>query len=118
MKALAVFQDKPDWLACWLKRGFRHVLVAVEVSAGTVVVLDSADGGMHLWAAECDLEDVADYYRGIDATVVETEAQPGGTLYPTRWTCVEVAKRALGVRAPLVLTPWQLYKYLTRGDAK
>ena len=112
MKALAVFQDKPDRLLRWMKPGFRHVLVAVEID-DTVVVLDSADGGLHLWSGYCDLKDVADYYRGLKATVVETEAKPSGTLYPTRWTCVEVAKRALGVRAPFVLTPRQLHRRLT-----
>jgi hypothetical protein len=27
-------------------------------------------------------------------------------------TCVTVAKRLLGIRAPYVLTPWQLYQQL------
>ena len=29
-------------------------------------------------------------------------------------TCVELTKAILGIRAPLVRTPWQLYKHLTR----
>jgi hypothetical protein len=28
------------------------------------------------------------------------------------WTCVEIAKSIIGLRAPFVRTPWQLYKVL------
>lgn len=112
MRALAVFMDKTNWQNVWMKRGFRHVLVAIEIEENSIVVLDAAMGGLHSWAGGCDLEDIADYYRGYDATVVETDAQPGGTLCPTPWTCVEMVKRALGVRG-LVLTPYDLYRRLT-----
>lgn len=113
MRALAVFQDKPDWRVAWLRHGFRHMLTVVEVAENTVVVLDTAGGGLHPWAGGCVLDEVADHYRALGDTVVETEANPGGTLYPTRWTCVEVAKRILGVRGLFVLTPYQLYRRLT-----
>ncbi len=33
-------------------------------------------------------------------------------LFVGPWTCVEIAKSFLGVRAPFVRTPWQLYKRL------
>lgn len=33
-------------------------------------------------------------------------------------TCVSFAKRALGIRAPFVLTPYQLFKYLKKCRAK
>ena len=115
MKALAIFQDSPDqWRLqeIWLKPGFRHVLVAIEVT-GIVVVLDPANGGLHPWADDCELEAVAEHYRGIGATVVPVDAIPGGPIYPTRWTCVEVVKRVLGVRGLFVLTPYQLYRELT-----
>ena len=87
-------------------------MVAVEVAEGAVVTVDPSYGGLHLWAAGCDLKYVADYYLGVGATVVETNAEPGGFMYPTRWTCVEVVKRVLGIRALLVLTPHQLYRRL------
>jgi hypothetical protein len=30
------------------------------------------------------------------------------------WTCVEIAKAFIGLRAPFVRTPWQLYKRLSK----
>ncbi len=113
MRALAVFSDLTDWRARWLKKGFRHVLVAVEVDENMIVVIDPAGGGLHPWAANCILEDVAGHYRGQGDTVVETTADPGGYQYPTRWTCVEAVKRMLGVHGLFVLTPYQLFKRLT-----
>ena len=112
MRALAVFQDKFDWQTAWLRRGYRHVLVAIE-TGDIVVVLDPANGGLHLWAGVCTLESIANHYRDINSIVVETSAFPGGFLYPTRWTCVEAVKRVLGVRGIFVLTPYQLYRRLT-----
>ena len=49
MKALVIFQDSEDWKVAWLKPGFRHVLVAVEACEGAVAILDSGNGGLHLW---------------------------------------------------------------------
>ena len=113
MRALAVFQDKPGWQTAWLKPGFRHVLAAVELPSGYAVVADPIAGGLHFWAGPGDLVYLTDYYRGMGATAVETNASPGGLFYPTRWTCVEAVKRILGIRALSVLTPYQLYKRLT-----
>ena len=112
MNALAVFLDKTNWQNAWLKRGFRHVLVAIEIEQGTVVVLDAAGGGLHVWAGACTLEQMADYYIEFGAIVVETKARPAGALCPTPWTCVEMVKRALGVRDLFILTPLQLYRRL------
>lgn len=104
MKALAIFHGKSRW---WK---FRHVLVAVETSEGTVVVIDPAGGGLHPWAGGCDIDEVAEHYRDIGMTVVETEANPGGGL--SRFTCVDVVKRVLGIRGMFILTPYQLYRRL------
>ena len=112
MKALAIFKDKSEPFIL-LKRGFQHCLVAVEIRKDEVVVIDPAAGGLHLWASGCQLVDVAAYYRGEGCTVVETEASTGGSRYSTRWTCVEVVKRVLGVRGFFILTPYQLYRRLS-----
>ena len=42
---------------------------------------------------------------------------PRRALWPAALTCVGVVKRILGVRAPWVLTPWQLFRHLSRGPA-
>ena len=109
MKALVIFQDREVWQTCWMKPGFRHVLIALQVTDDMVVILDTGAGGIHPWAGAMSLDDVGEHYIIKGSTVVETDAEPGGTLYPTRWTCVEVVKRTLGLRAPFVLTPYQLY---------
>jgi hypothetical protein len=33
-------------------------------------------------------------------------------MLPSVTSCVDVVKRVLGIHAPFILTPWQLYKYL------
>lgn len=33
------------------------------------------------------------------------------------FTCVEAVKRILGIHRRFILTPWQLYRYLEKGDS-
>lgn len=115
-RAWVAFDGRTElaWLRL-LKPGFRHCLVVVEdggrwimvdpVSPFTLVaLLDLPDGSLPGWLA------------GLGLTVVETTVCRTGTR-PAPWapfTCVEAVKRVLGLRAAHVLTPWQLYRYLTR----
>lgn len=60
--------------------------------------------------------DLKGHYEDLGCVVVETETQSAG---PPRWSwalanCVGVVKYVLGIRAPFVITPFQLYKRLTR----
>lgn len=113
--ALVVFADD-NTLKCLrpLRRGFRHCFVAVRRDGCWILCnplshftdLDVI-GAMSPAA-------LAEWYRGRGFVVVETEVVvPPPVLAPLRlFTCVEVVKRTLGLRAPWVFTPRQLYRHL------
>jgi hypothetical protein len=55
--------------------------------------------------------DLAAFYRGLGYAVAPLTAPPTAPRTPLALaTCVGVTKRALGVRAPLALTPYRLWK--------
>lgn len=58
--------------------------------------------------------DLINHYRQQHGfTVVSVDAPRREALSPFMFaTCVGAAKRMLGIRAPWVLTPYQLYRYL------
>ena len=101
--------EAPLWWLRLLRPGFRHCLallndgrrwVAVDPLAGftDVAVLDlPADFDLPGW-----------YPAPL--------RRPAGPAPWGPFTCVEAVKRLIGLRAPWVLTPWQLHRHLTGGD--
>lgn len=117
-RALVVFSGRSElWWLRLLKPGFRHCLVAVADPAGWIVV----DPLSHRTdVALLPLEpgfDLAGWYRAAGLAVVETTTgSPAPRPAPWRpYSCVEAVKRVLGIHAGAVLTPWQLYKFITNG---
>ena len=123
LPAIVVFAD--DTSLIWLRlfrRGFRHCFVAVQRNNVWIICnslshytdLDAAVG----WPAG----ELSTWYRSRGFIVVEAVARvPPQRCAPVRpFTCVETVKRVLGLRAPGVFTPWQLYRFLcgTVGDAE
>lgn len=114
-RALLVFCHDTEiaWLR-WLRPGFRHVFAAVPAPGGWITV----DPLSTLLEVEYHRlppgTDLAAWFRSRGHRVLETIIHPP---LPVQWplaplTCVSVVKRLLGVRAPLVITPWQLYRHL------
>lgn len=115
-RALVGFGDatRPRWLKL-LTCGFRHCLVAIEHGGRWVV----CDPRSH-WTAIAVLPpmrepDIARHLADAGYLVVPARARaPEPIAQPWRpYTCVEAVKRALGLRAPWVLTPRQLFRRLT-----
>lgn len=113
--ALLVFCDETEiaWLH-FLRPGFRHVFVALP-AAGGWITLDPLSTRLevefHPLPADTDL---TAWFRARGHHVLTVPLLPP---LPAQWplapfTCVTVAKRVLGIRAPLVQTPWQLYRHL------
>lgn len=107
----------------WLKplrTGFRHCFVVV-FQGDTAIICDPLSNRMILGGVRpASPAVVADWYCERGFTVVATElceAPPGATLLRP-FTCVEAVKRVLGIRAPFVLTPWQLYRHLLAAAPK
>jgi hypothetical protein len=114
--AVVVFVDQTDcyWLRA-LKPGFRHCFVAVQHGSAWLIC-DSLKTHMELTLLEPPGPfDLGKFYAdqghrvllGRTASPVRRTAVPLAPL-----TCVTLAKRLLGVRAPRVCTPWQLFRHL------
>ena len=114
--ALVVFVDHTE--CCWLralKPGFRHCFVTLQHGPAWLIC-DSLKSHMELTLLHPpEGFDLARSYANQGHRVLL-----GRTALPTRrtvvplapLTCVTIAKRLLGVRAPRVWTPWQLFRHL------
>jgi hypothetical protein len=122
--ALVVFGDATTlrWLRL-LRPGFRHCFLAVNDGRHWITydpLCHSTEIAVQPVPAAFDL---AAWYRAQGHVVVETRIRRGnggdgrGTMPWRPFTCVEAVKRALGLDAPDVWTPWQLYRHLLREDA-
>lgn len=99
------------WWLRLLRPGFRHCFAAIR--QGPVwVVIDPMSHHTLMRVESCP--DLMAFYVSRGITVVATRLRPPPHR-PAPWrpyTCVEAVKRLLGLPAPWVLTPWQLYKFL------
>lgn len=116
-RALVVFSGRTGvrWLQ-WLKPGFRHCFVAVDDGTEWLTV-DPLLHRLEIRASRLPSAfDLAAEYRRMELDVVEVIPAPVPLLRAPfgLFTCVETAKRLLGIRARWVLTPWQLHRWLTR----
>lgn len=118
-RALVVFGGRTDvkWLR-WLRPGYRHCFVALDDGAAWLTV-DPLLHRLEVRASGLPSDfDLASEYRRMDLAVLEMVPNP----VPLRraplglFTCVETAKRLLGIRAPWVITPWRLYRYIARRN--
>ena len=113
--ALVVFVDRGCVWLRGLKRGFRHCFVALR-DRDAWVICDSLKDRIELFVLPVPAEaDLASFYRAQGHRVLIGTTQPKlhrGSLVLAPLTCVSVVKRLLGVRAPWVLTPWQLFAHL------
>lgn len=119
-RALVVFSGRTGvtWLR-WLKPGYRHCFVALDDGIEWLTV-DPLLHRLEIRASGlASAFDLAAEYRRMSLDVVEIVPAP----VPLRrapfglFTCVETAKRLLGIRARWVLTPWQLRRWLSRHAA-
>lgn len=115
--ALVVFADHAAcvWLRP-LRRGFRHCFVALR--AGPLwLACEPLKDRIELDALALPAEfDLAAFYGSQGYRVLvgkRPPPRPRRPLAPAPLTCVTVVKRLLGIVAPWVWTPWQLYVHLS-----
>ena len=115
VKALAVFGPDGDHpLKLFLKDGFAHVFVVVQ-SNNSWVRVDSQAGKVAIDIVCASSYSLGDFYRDEGLYVVETTQRYRPSFWPLETAnCVGLSKTILGIRAPFVLTPWQLYRHLRR----
>lgn len=97
----------------FLRAGYRHVELLVWrydrwwwlswTGQGLDWGIMPGDFDPHAWAAENGWTALATHVR-------PSPTRPGPGLF----TCVGLCKAALGIRAPLVLTPWQLARWIEK----
>lgn len=118
--ALVVFCDNTEhWASFLLKPGFRHVFVCVLVwtqGVGYWLCIDPSSGVPEFSVLCGTGGDPRGHFESLGATVVEVRREDAS---PPRWpwavsNCVGVVKVVLGIRAPFVITPYQLYRRLMR----
>ena len=117
MRAIVVFHGHGHGrMARLLAPGFRHCFVCVHDVNDIWVRLDGRAGLPELRTDAPGAFDLAGHFRNVGFSVLELDGfeprPPRGVLM--LGTCVGAAKRVLGLRAPFVLTPRQLYRRLRR----
>lgn len=118
MRALVVFHGLGTGaFARLLAPGFGHCFVALDDGRYWIVV-DGRNGVPEVKVAAAAIFDLAAFYRQCGFTVVATESAARAPHQPLMLgTCVGAAKRLLGLRAPHVVTPHQLWRHLNGSDA-
>jgi hypothetical protein len=118
---------RPWWLAPFLRQpGFRHVLAWRELpgQAGTqqagTLVINPCLNVLDIHTRPIDPAQFARVMmRGHNAAVLLVPLPPPGRVPVLRYwpTCTEIIKAALGIEAPGVITPHQLYGHLRAAGA-
>lgn len=120
--ALVVFTGATEigWVRILLREGFRHCFVLVQQN-GRWISFDPLAHRIDLDVPEVPGDfDMTGWLRGQGFTVVPARVDRGAgpPSFLSPFSCVEAVKRVLGVRARRVVTPWGLYRYLTKPITK
>lgn len=114
-KALVVFGETEIKGLRFLKKGFRHCFALIEDQAGWAVYNPLSHYTEIKLYPGMKADDLIRFYGGLGYTVVESRVrEPKKKMAPfSPFTCVEAVKRALGIQARFIVTPWQLFRFLT-----
>ena len=118
-RALVIFGGRCGvWWLRWLKPGFRHCFAAVD-DGRQWLTIDPLLHRLEIRASGLASDfDLAAAYRAMNLVVVGVapSAVRRRTAPIGLFTCVETVKRLLGFRAPWILTPRQLHRFLERRN--
>ena len=111
---LVIFHDNGGHiLDPLLKQGFRHCFCVVNDGTYWIEINGKAGGPEIRVVAGSDYN-LRRFYEGEGFTVIEAVHGDGAWLPLVLSNCVGVAKTVLGLSAPFVFTPYQLYRRLTK----
>lgn len=118
-RAIVVFEHRPARGPLrWLAPGFRHCFCLLDTVHSGWLLCDPLKGSLRLDVlptAEIGL--LVEHYlaTGRHVAVGPTRSADGEARgWPVPLTCVELVKRAIGLRAPKSFTPWRLFRELGR----
>lgn len=116
--AIVVFSGRANlrWLR-FLKPGFRHCFVLMRTSGDWLYYDPMAHYSFVSVVGAYPVLFLLRFFRGLgfQSVLVRPKVPPPEPHRPLPWrpyNCVEAVKRTLGLRAPWVLTPWQLFRLL------
>lgn len=99
------------WWGKLLKDGYKHVF-AIKFDGLFWIKLDLTLGWTDYDVLAYDYKDtIEDIVNGRKTQFVDVWRKPRYRSLFAPWTCVEMMKSLLGIRAWWVFTPYQLYKY-------
>lgn len=113
---LVVFHDHgAHLLDPLLKKGFRHCFCVVD--DGTYqIAIDGQMGLPHIQVVAGSDFDLKEFYVNEGFTVLEVGEGKAVRVPLILSNCVGMVKIVLGIQAWWVLTPYRLYKHLTRAS--
>lgn len=118
-RAWVVFCGEAElWWLKLLRPGFRHCFVMLNDGRHWVVIDPLAPFTEVSVPAVPPGYDLPGWFRRLGLVAVPARLDHDRRR-PAPWgpfTCVEAVKRVLGLHAPFVVTPWQLYRRLTRAE--
>ena len=114
-----VFSDDTDIrLLKLLRHGFRHCFVIMQQDERWVLIDPRANKTDIQLLPHPAHFNFPRYFTQAGKTVMKVSAmntpQDIAPLFP--WSCVETVKRVLGLHKRWILTPYQLFKYLKKGQ--
>lgn len=118
-KGYVVFEhDNSLWWLRFLQPGFRHCYVLLQISKEPVQWLEINPSSNQLYiflhsnAMNFNYIYHLQHKKNITIIPVEFSQAPLKCAPFAPFTCVEFAKRILGIHKFFLMTPYQLYKYL------
>lgn len=119
-KAWIVFTGQTDLKhLVFLKKGFRHCFVVMQDGPQWITIDPLAS---HIELKTHDVTRVLNLPKWLEQeghVVIEAQMKRQAQLAPLQiMSCVEVAKRIIGVRNRFILTPYQLYRHLACQNSK
>lgn len=119
-KAWVIFSAQADlaWLKI-LKPGFRHCAVLLNDGRHWITI-DPLSNYTDITVHQVPLEfDLPLWMKDRGYRIVSTQITRKTVPAPLAlYSCVEAVKRVLGIHKRLIITPWQLYRYLTNHCKK
>lgn len=118
---LAVFSEQRCfWWQRFLKPGFRHCSAILDLGEGWLLFDPLSNATAWHRLPPSSKSELIAAIRGHGSEVIELSVRPvtPRVAHFAPYTCVEAVKRCLGVSAPHVLTPWQLFRWLSRQNQK
>lgn len=100
------------WSEMFTKRGYRHAIALTPDGAGTIIV-NGLSWRLHVERVAIPIGWVLRHFMLEGFWFVYHRATIRARPWrPAVLSCVEIIKALIGIRAPLVITPWQLYRRL------